>query len=179
MNGVAVVHRISCTAIEPRHGRGGTARHWPCCPPAPWACSYSWELHPGPPPWPCCPLAPWAGCSCSWGLHPGPPPWPALVFSCPLGLLLLLGAASWAPSLALLPPGPLGLLLHLGAASLASSLALLPPGPLGLLLHLRPAFRAPLLALLPPRPSGTAHSPPPLPTASAVHPLTAPLPVST
>jgi hypothetical protein len=26
MNGVAVVHRISCTAIEPRHGRGGTAR---------------------------------------------------------------------------------------------------------------------------------------------------------
>jgi hypothetical protein len=27
MNGVAVVHRISCTAIEPRHGRGGTARH--------------------------------------------------------------------------------------------------------------------------------------------------------
>jgi hypothetical protein len=27
MNGVAVVHRISCTAIKPRHGRGGTARH--------------------------------------------------------------------------------------------------------------------------------------------------------
>src|SRR3569833_1644373 len=27
MNSVAVVHRISCTAIEPRHGRGGTARH--------------------------------------------------------------------------------------------------------------------------------------------------------
>jgi hypothetical protein len=27
MNGVAVVHRISCTAIEPSHGRGGTARH--------------------------------------------------------------------------------------------------------------------------------------------------------
>jgi hypothetical protein len=26
MNGVAVVHRISCTAIEPRHGQGGTAR---------------------------------------------------------------------------------------------------------------------------------------------------------
>jgi hypothetical protein len=26
MNGVAVVHRVSCTAIEPRHGRGGTAR---------------------------------------------------------------------------------------------------------------------------------------------------------
>jgi hypothetical protein len=28
MNGVAVVHRISCTAIEPRHGRGGTARQF-------------------------------------------------------------------------------------------------------------------------------------------------------
>jgi hypothetical protein len=27
MNGVTAVHRISCTAIEPRHGRGGTARH--------------------------------------------------------------------------------------------------------------------------------------------------------
>jgi hypothetical protein len=27
MNGVAVVHRVSCTAIEPRHGRGGTAQH--------------------------------------------------------------------------------------------------------------------------------------------------------
>jgi hypothetical protein len=26
MNGVAVVHRISCTAIEPRHGQGGTAQ---------------------------------------------------------------------------------------------------------------------------------------------------------
>jgi hypothetical protein len=29
MNGVAVVYRISCTAIEPRHGQGGTARHSP------------------------------------------------------------------------------------------------------------------------------------------------------
>jgi hypothetical protein len=29
MNGVAVVHRISCTAIEPRHGQGGTARQGP------------------------------------------------------------------------------------------------------------------------------------------------------
>jgi hypothetical protein len=27
MDGVALVHRISCTAIEPRHGRGGTAQH--------------------------------------------------------------------------------------------------------------------------------------------------------
>jgi hypothetical protein len=26
MNGVAIVHRITCTAVEPRHGRGGTAR---------------------------------------------------------------------------------------------------------------------------------------------------------
>jgi hypothetical protein len=26
MNGVTAVHRISCMAIEPRHGRGGTAR---------------------------------------------------------------------------------------------------------------------------------------------------------
>jgi hypothetical protein len=26
MNGVTAMHRISCTAIEPRHGRGGTAR---------------------------------------------------------------------------------------------------------------------------------------------------------
>jgi hypothetical protein len=26
MNGVTVVDRVSCTAIEPRHGRGGTAR---------------------------------------------------------------------------------------------------------------------------------------------------------
>jgi hypothetical protein len=31
MNGVAVVHRISCTAIEPRHGRGGTARQLASC----------------------------------------------------------------------------------------------------------------------------------------------------
>jgi hypothetical protein len=27
MVGVTVVHRISCTAIKPRHGRGGTAQH--------------------------------------------------------------------------------------------------------------------------------------------------------
>jgi hypothetical protein len=27
MNGVTAVHYISCTAIEPRHGREGTARH--------------------------------------------------------------------------------------------------------------------------------------------------------
>jgi hypothetical protein len=27
MNGVTAVHRISCMAIESRHGRGGTARH--------------------------------------------------------------------------------------------------------------------------------------------------------
>jgi hypothetical protein len=27
MNGVTVVHRISCMTIEPRHGREGTAQH--------------------------------------------------------------------------------------------------------------------------------------------------------
>jgi hypothetical protein len=30
MKGVTAVHRISCTAIEPRHGRGGTAQQRSC-----------------------------------------------------------------------------------------------------------------------------------------------------